>query len=187
MAKKTIKNISSWIDWKKTNNIKGNPPKTEKEYWLYENRKIEQSEPPNCFYDELDVTLRHRAFQLALHYWEGRWLIETECTQDGNKGKSATEQRWLRHAMLTPCFVSTFYMAPKFFAYSRHLGTDDRNNAIWGDGSLYNFVDILVVDEAGQVAPEVGVATFALAKKAIIVGDVLQIRHSPPQIWLKNN
>lgn len=47
--------------------------------------------------------------------------------------------------------------------------------AIWNHPSLLKVADTLVVDEAGQVSPEVGVATFALAKKAIVVGDVHQI------------
>jgi superfamily I DNA and/or RNA helicase len=40
---------------------------------------------------------------------------------------------------------------------------------------LFDFIDVLIVDEAGQVTPEVGVATFSLAKQAVIVGDVKQI------------
>lgn len=177
-GKAIIKGTSVWYKWKKENNIVGNPPQTEEEYWKFEYRKIDYKEKPNCFYDELDVTIRHKAFQLALHYWEGRWIVETEnMTHDDKvkKGKAISEKRWLRHAMLTPCFVSTFYMSPKFFTYSKHLGQNDVGGHIWSDGSLFNFVDILIVDEAGQVAPEVGIATFSLAKKAIIVGDILQI------------
>ena len=174
-GKAIIKGISVWYKWKKENNIVGNPPQTEEEYWKFEYRKIDYKEKPNCFYDELDVTIRHKAFQLALHYWEGRWIIENENKGLENKGEKDTKKRWLRHAMLTPCFVSTFYMTPKFFAHSKHLGHNDIGGNIWGDGSMFNFVDILIVDEAGQVAPEVGIATFSLAKKAIIVGDILQI------------
>jgi superfamily I DNA and/or RNA helicase len=33
----------------------------------------------------------------------------------------------------------------------------------------------LIVDEAGQVAPEIGIPVFALAKKALVVGDIKQI------------
>lgn len=36
-------------------------------------------------------------------------------------------------------------------------------------------IDLLIVDEAGQVAPELAIPSFALAKKAIVVGDVHQI------------
>jgi hypothetical protein len=40
---------------------------------------------------------------------------------------------------------------------------------------LFDFVDLLILDEAGQIAPDIGGATFALAKKALIVGDVHQL------------
>ena len=50
-----------------------------------------------------------------------------------------------------------------------------------------------IVDEAGQVSPEIGLPTFALAKKAIVVGDVKQIPpvYSVPEVtdddyWEKN-
>ncbi|WP_171721185.1 hypothetical protein, partial [Shigella sonnei] len=36
-----------------------------------------------------------------------------------------------------------------------------------------------IVDEAGQVLPEVAAASFALAKKALVIGDTEQI----PPIW----
>lgn len=114
-----------WKSWKEKYAIKGNPPRTESQYWDYEYLKIQSKAKPNCFYDELDVELRHKAFQLALHYWEGRWILQLE--QDLNsgqfdkKGQSAVENRWKRQAMLTPCFVSTFYMAPKFFSAYKFL------------------------------------------------------------------
>ena len=43
------------------------------------------------------------------------------------------------------------------------------------NGYLYNFADLLIVDEAGQVLPEVAAASFALAKKALVIGDTEQI------------
>ncbi|NJM54228.1 MAG: hypothetical protein HC846_13100 [Blastocatellia bacterium] len=47
---------------------------------------------------------------------------------------------------------------------------------------MLEFIDLLIVDEAGQVSPEVAGASFALAKKALIVGDVLQIE----PVWSLN-
>ena len=43
----------------------------------------------------------------------------------------------------------------------------------------YNFIDLLIVDEAGQISPEIGLPAFALAKKAVVVGDEQQI----PPVW----
>ena len=40
---------------------------------------------------------------------------------------------------------------------------------------LYDFADLLIVDEAGQVRPEIAGASFALAQKALVIGDTLQI------------
>jgi len=40
---------------------------------------------------------------------------------------------------------------------------------------MYNYIDLLIVDEAGQVSPEIAAGTFSLAKKSVVVGDVYQI------------
>ena len=116
--------------------------------------------------ENLDCSRRHRAFQLATHYWEGRWLLDAqeevaraEQSSGGERLKSSRED-WLRRAMITPCFVSTVSMAPRFFG---KLGLKDP------------IIDLLIVDEAGQVSPEMGGAAFALAKSALVVGDTLQL------------
>ena len=179
LAEEITEKIRNWENWKIKNSIKGNPPNTEKEYWDFELLKIENNSDPNCFYDELDVSFRHKAFQLALHYWEGEYLIKLESDLgDKNfdkKGLEATKKRWQRQAMLTPCFVSTFYMAPKFFSSFKFLEIGEDGKNIFDTLPLFDFIDLLIVDEAGQVSPEIGVATFALAKQAVIVGDVKQI------------
>jgi hypothetical protein len=179
LAKIITEKIEIWKNWKIQNSIKGNPPKTEEEYWDFELLKIKNHSEPNCFYDELDVSFRHKAFQLALHYWEGEYLIKLESDlSDVNfdkKGKDAIKNRWQRQAMLTPCFVSTFYMAPKFFSSSKFFKKGEDGKNIFDTPPLFGFIDLLIVDEAGQVSPEVGIATFALAKQAVVVGDVKQI------------
>jgi hypothetical protein len=171
--------ITAWKLWKKENGIKGNPPKTEGQYQDFENLKIQNGQLSGCFYDELDVTLRHKAFLLALHYWEGRWLLQLEddlkSDKFKNKGIEPVKNRWKRQAMLTPCFVSTFYMAPKFFSAFAFLRHGENGKNLYDTIPLFDFIDLLVVDESGQVSPEVGVATFALARQAIVVGDVKQI------------
>lgn len=179
LAKTIIEKIEIWKIWKTQNSIKGNPPKTEEEYWNFELLKIKNNLDPNCFYDEFDVSFRHKAFQLALHYWEGEYLIKLENDlSDGSfdkKGEDAIKNRWQRQAMLTPCFVSTFYMAPKFFSSFKFFKKGEDGKNIFDTLPLFEFIDLLIVDEAGQVSPEVGIATFALAKQAVIVGDVKQI------------
>lgn len=112
--------------------------------------------------EQLDYTYRYKAFKLATHYWEGKWLMEMR-VNFSSKIRESHESKWLRYAKLTPCFVSTLFMIPSFFG------------ARGGNEPLYNFIDLLIIDEAGQVRPEVAGASFALAKKALIVGDTLQI------------
>lgn len=185
-AKKIIKAIKEWKDWKRSNNIIGDPPENESAYWEKEYIRIEgirNNDPkkaaPNCFYDELDVTMRHKAFQLAIHYWEGKWLLKLEedllSTIFDGRNEEKSINRWRRQAMITPCFVSTFYMAPKFFSSSRFLQNTDKGDPIFDNPPLYDFIDLLIVDEAGQVSPEVGIPTFSMAKRALIVGDIKQI------------
>jgi hypothetical protein len=122
-----------------------------------------------------DTALRFPAFMYATHYWEARWLLEldgmlnTLAEEKTKKGASALKKRWHRRMMLTPCAVSTFFMLPKEFSVSRY----DRGNFL--QDYLYDFIDLLIVDEAGQVLPEVAGASFSLAKRALVIGDTLQI------------
>lgn len=131
-----------------------------------------KSNPPAIF-DEIDQKMRHEAFLLATHYWEGRWLLETKnaIAEDVLRkvGEPNMKRKFRRYAMLCPCFVATFYMLPKFFIYKKYGG------GTYPEFPLLDFIDLLIVDEAGQVTPDVGAASFALAKKAIIVGDIKQI------------
>jgi GTPase SAR1 family protein len=179
LANAIIEKIGDWKNWKLKTSINGNAPKTEEEYWEFELLKIKNNSEPNCFYDELDVSFRHKAFQLALHYWEGEYLTKLESDlADVNfdkKGLDAIKNRWQRQAMITPCFVSTFYMAPKFFSSFKFFKKGEDGKNIFDTPPLFDFIDLLIVDEAGQVSPEVGIATFSLAKQAVIVGDVKQI------------
>lgn len=122
----------------------------------------------NTVLELVDVTYRYESFHLAVHYFEAAWLIEVSSNIEENyeDKKSVAKQKikWRRYAKLTPCFVSTFYMIPKFF--SAWQGKDEY---------LFNFIDVLIVDEAGQIPPEIAAASLNLAQKAIIVGDILQI------------
>lgn len=114
----------------------------------------------------LDTTLRYEAFRLATHYYEGRWLQETKNIDNNSKENRLRQLK--RLAKITPCFVSTFYMVPKLLEISS-------NNKPYKPGYSYEGIDLLIVDEAGQASPEVSLPLFALAKKAIMVGDTYQI------------
>lgn len=126
--------------------------------------------------DELaDTQLRFPAFLVTTHYWEGRWLMDMASIthlekEKGLRGAKAVKARWLRRMKLTPCVVMTCYMLPHHMLIREHVGGKK-----FDDGYLYNFADLLIVDEAGQVLPEVAAASFALANKALVIGDTEQI------------
>lgn len=108
--------------------------------------------------DQFDRNARFEMFLLAVHYYEGLWL---EHMLRSENGKVSGKDRLKRLAMLTPCIVSTLFMVPKFFSES--------------GAPLYEFVDLLILDEAGQAGPDKAAAVFALAKRGLVVGDVHQI------------
>lgn len=121
-----------------------------------------------------DTAIRHTLFKMATHYWEGRWLTELNKVlkegESSKKGKPALEARWRRRAMLTPCAVSTMFRLPAIF--SGRLKAGDK----WKDVPLYNYIDLLIVDEAGQVSSAIGGVAFALANRALVVGDTKQLQ-----------
>lgn len=118
--------------------------------------------------DHLDRQLRARMFALADWYWSGQWILEVRHRiRSGIKdtrGRSKLEAKYRRFAKLAPCLVSNFHMAPSFFT-------------AWEgeDMPFWNTIDLLVVDEAGQVSPDIGAPMFALARRALVVGDTFQI------------
>lgn len=123
----------------------------------------------------LDTTIRYIEFWLAVHYFECRWASGEDALtekQVGTSFKNVLEKFYNRLAMITPCLVMTFFMLPKQF-----LAYGDQKNFY-----LYNYIDLLIVDEAGQVSPEIAAGAFSLAKKAIVVGDIYQIE----PVWAIN-
>lgn len=118
--------------------------------------------------DEIDKKHRYIEFWLAVHYYECRWCggeDELSEKQKTTNHENVMKKFYHRLCMVTPCLVMTFYMLPKqFMAYN-------------GEKSvyLYRSIDLLIVDEAGQVSPEIAAGAFSLAKKALVVGDVYQI------------
>ena len=139
----------------------------------------------------LDITSRHKAFQLAMRYWEGRWILDAESIQNDtdknrekrmNSGKASMETRFRRWCMLTPCLVSTLHSLPKHFRFKNGLKDgegsdkkDDDGKQVFVSDYLLDFIDLLIIDEAGQVGPHIGAASFSLAQKAVVVGDIFQI------------
>jgi ABC-type uncharacterized transport system YnjBCD ATPase subunit len=121
---------------------------------------------------QLDQRERHEAFWWALHGLECQWLRQRNDNDYRalNGGPDQSVGRWEQRTFLTPVFVATFHSLPKFFSYSKKLPQGS-----WINPPLSDFIDLLVIDEAGQVTPELGIPVFGLAKKAVVVGDVQQL------------
>ncbi|MBL1377676.1 AAA domain-containing protein [Zobellella iuensis] len=128
----------------------------------------------------LDVTLRFALFQLAVHYWEARWLLDChECEEElarqaqgkEKTGLKSVRPRWKRRMKLTPCIVSTLHSLPGHMTYSVF-----EEEGQFSQQYLLNEVDLLIIDEAGQVAPDIAGAAMALARRALVIGDVHQIK-----------
>jgi len=134
----------------------------------------------------LDVSLRQQLFLYAMHYWEARWLIDLQQRLNQTQGyavnhsREAKEKYWHGLAMLFPCFVTTLQTGPGFFTYCYQYGD-------WR--YLVDFIDLMIVDEAGQVNPALAGGMLALAKKALFVGDIQQLQPIvtlPPTVDLGN-
>jgi hypothetical protein len=123
----------------------------------------------------LDTTVRYTQFWLAVHYYEAQWVGREEdnsylSPDQRNNNPENVEEYFEQAAALTPCFVMTEYQIPKWMgAYTKEMGRH----------FILGRADLLIVDEAGQVDTCVGAAAFALAKRAIVVGD----EHQLSPIW----
>ena len=126
-----------------------------------------------------DRGIRFELFRLTTHYWEGRWLQEMHRLlpdigkEFDDSDEDKVKRKWRIRMMLTPCMVATFFTLPKPMPKNK-----SQLMTYWKDDHqqyLYNFIDLLVVDEAGQTLPEAAGASFALAKKALVIGDTCQI------------
>lgn len=112
----------------------------------------------------IDLTVRRRCFELAARYWEGRWLLEDH-DRRLTRDREGLVAGLRRQCMLAPVIVATAYRLPKLFM------PDDS-----GEEVLLGVADLLIIDEAGQAPPTVSAGLFALAQRALVVGDVEQLK-----------
>lgn len=136
-------------------------------------RLTEEAEYKNlsCMEDmavRLDISYRYQMFWYAIHHREAEFIHRlSSCT--GNLGRSERTvylKRLRRLACVMPVFISTFHSLPRYMTC-----THEGNPSV----PLYNTIDLLIVDESGQVSPELAVPSFSLARQAILVGDIEQI------------
>lgn len=119
----------------------------------------------------MDISFRYEAFWYAIHFREAEYLLNLETkleknSKDKERGKIGYKEKLQRFAGVTPIYISTFHSIPRFSTFY--------DNAE-GEQAYYDLFDLIIVDEAGQVAPDIAIPSFSLAKKAIVVGDVFQI------------
>ncbi|MDL1914068.1 MAG: hypothetical protein FDW93_06025 [Bergeyella sp.] len=118
---------------------------------------------------KLDISLRHKLFWLCVHYREAEFIREQfdkKTTSKYERGADQYRIRLERLAKITPLFISTFHTLPKYCSYYSY-----------SEGNVFysNLFDFMIVDEAGQVSPEVAVPSFVFTKKLLTVGDIHQI------------
>lgn len=124
----------------------------------------------------LDTTVRPFEFWLALHYFECQWLLTGDRLSEEELSKRTQdcfERYWKLLPNLTPLVVMTMFRLPLVFKYLSDTHKTDATSFGFGR------IDLLIVDEAGQVDTAIGAAALALAKRAVIVGDVSQL----PPVW----
>ncbi|MGP9845093.1 DEAD/DEAH box helicase [Brachybacterium sp. 107] len=117
----------------------------------------------------LDTTLRYAEFWLAVHYYEAEWLLAKHLGRT-KRFKSTVDVLplvWPQAAALTPCFVMTLYQVPKYFG----------RYTMPGEPKAFDVgrIDLLIVDEAGQVDTPLALPVIALARRALVVGDEKQL------------
>ncbi|MBA2175450.1 hypothetical protein H0266_11150 [Halobacillus locisalis] len=110
----------------------------------------------------LDIQHRYQAFLLASHYWEGRWIIEAK--------KGQNEPYSLHHdikflSKLTPLIVMPSLHMPYFFTEGENF-----------ERPVYDRIDWLMIEEAGQMLPELAPIMAAFTKSLIAVGDIHQVK-----------
>lgn len=126
------------------------------------------------FQARMDNELRARAFDLALRLREGQFLqragewSEAWTGTGGYKGRATRPLFLTACAHIVPCIVGTVYKVAQHNCY--YGGDRD------GTQPLPQPIDLLIYDEAGQVASDLGLGLLGLARRAIAVGDVHQLQ-----------
>jgi superfamily I DNA and/or RNA helicase len=119
--------------------------------------------------NRLDISYRYEIFWLSTHYRELEYIQELiKCNSDTSKerGYYPYKTKLKRLAKVTPLFISTFHTLPKFSNYFKYSQ---------GNRFYYDLFDLMIIDEAGQVSPEIAIPSLPIAKKILAVGDVSQI------------
>ena len=115
--------------------------------------------------------VRDRWFWIALHVREGQWLdcMNTTLRAGVPDGRKEEKMRALlyRRSLIAPVTIATLHRLPKVLSH-----WDVQRQA---EIPLFNILDWLIVDEAGQCAPDVAAASASLTKRLAAIGDRAQL------------
>lgn len=137
--------------------------------------RLARSETLTLWEDAAESVLHAKArptwFWLALHVREGEWLQlmeqrERTNARDGRSFEKVKDQLH-RRSLIAPVMVATLHRLPKVMSY-----WDAQRQA---EMPLLNALDWLIVDEAGQCAPDIAAASVSLTQRLIALGDLQQL------------
>ena len=157
-----------------------------------EHAKLENNETINIdlIYRELsyiiDNFFKPVLFHLSMRYYEAIFLEnlekiikEKKIINDKSFKQNYKDKKYEVFSNISPVFVSTMDGLPNsmYKPVIKNINKNKMDKPIFekNDSYLFNFIDYLIVDEAGQCNSEKGAINLAFAKKAIIVGDTDQI------------
>jgi hypothetical protein len=165
--KNHISTKNNWTQWIQRQNIH---PKIHLDgFWDFQAETSPYRQSLSYF---LDTHLRHILFQYAVHYWEAEWIMQIFNNRKNNLylgyDRAAKIRAFQNMAMLTPCLVTTMQSGPGFFTCQAYKGQPPE--------FMTSCIDLLIIDEAGQVHPGYGAGMMALSKRACVIGDNLQLK-----------
>jgi hypothetical protein len=151
---------------------------TELEPWIAEYVGSKAADALDAAKRRIDVELRAKAFDLAMRMreaelllgrgeWDEPWM-GTPNTGTGRFGWDTRPKLLKTFAFVVPCIVATVYKAAEHCCYYDRQAQAKRPMDLP--------VDLLIYDEAGQVAPDVGLPLLGLARRAVAVGDLYQLQ-----------
>jgi len=131
-------------------------------------KALEWFESCDCI---LHQKARSRWFWIAVHIREGEWIDMMNTTLRAGQADGRTQEKMAiqlkRRFLLSPVLVSTLHRLPKILSY-----WDIQRQA---EMPLFEQADYLIVDEAGQCAPDVAGASVSLTKRLVAIGDRAQL------------
>lgn len=115
-----------------------------------------------------EALLGSLAFALSSRIGEGRFVAEIASGKAFRYlDRALHDEEILFLANVTPCIVATFDRLPNVARKWNIRGSR------WQ--LTFELADLLIIDEAGQAAPDKAAYAFALARRALIVGDTKQL------------